>query len=82
MAFGHWLRKNAEKHLQEAAADELISSYPECCEQPYREKGLDHFFWRKIFVPVYLMIPWSIRKKIILATSYPGGKRPHWKRYD
>ncbi len=39
MAFGHWLRKNAEKHLQEAAADELMSRYPESCEQPYREKG-------------------------------------------
>ena len=82
MAFGHWLRKNAEKHLQEQAADELISTYPECCEQPYREKGLDHFFWQKIFVPVYLMIPWSIRRKIILASSYPGGKRPHWKKYN
>ena len=82
MAFGRWLRKNAEKHLQEAAADDLISRYPEACKKPYREKGLDHFLWRSIFVPVYLAIPWSIRKKIILATSYPGGKRPHWKKYD
>ena len=82
MAFGHWLRKNAEKHLQEAAADELISRYPESCEKPYREKGLGHLFWRYVFVPVYLMIPWSIRKKIILATSYPRGKRPHWKKFD
>lgn len=82
MAFGHWLRKNAEKHLQEAAADDLIARYPESCEKPYREKGIDNFFWRNIFVPVYLMIPWSIRKKIILASSYPGGKRPHWKKYN
>ena len=81
MAFGHWLRKNAEKHLQEAAADDLIVRYPESCEQPYREKGLSNIFWRNIFVPIYLMIPWSIRKKIILASSYPGGKRPHWKKY-
>ncbi len=82
MAFGHWLRKNAEKHLQEAAADDLISRYPESCEKPYREKGLDHFFWRNIFVPVYLMIPLSIRMKIILDCSYPGGKLPHWKKYN
>lgn len=82
MGFGHWLRKNAEKHLQEAAADELIARYPESCEQPYREKGISNLFWRNIFVPVYLMIPWSIRKKIILASSYPSGKRPHWKKYN
>jgi len=81
MGFGHWLRKNAEKHLQEAAADDLIARYPESCEQPYREKGLSNIFWRNIFVPIYLVIPWSIRKKIILASSYPSGKRPHWKKY-
>lgn len=81
MGFGHWLRKNAEKHLQEAAADDLIARYPESCEQPYREKGLSNIFWRNIFVPIYLLIPWSVRKKIILASSYPGGKRPHWKKY-
>ena len=82
MGFGHWLRKNAEKHLQEAAADELIARYPESCEKPYREKGFSNLFWRNIFVPVYLMIPWSIRKKIILASSYPSGKRPSWKKYN
>ncbi len=81
MGFGHWLRKNAEKHLQEAAADDLIARYPESCEKPYREKGLSNIFWRNIFVPIYLVIPWSIRKKIILASSYPNGKRPHWKKY-
>lgn len=82
MGFGYWLRKNAEKHLQEAAADELVVRYRESCEKPYRTKGLDHFFWRKIFVPVYLMVPWRIRKKIILATAYPTGKRPHWKKFN
>lgn len=82
MGFGRWLRKNAEKYLLEAASDEVASRYPEYCARAYREKGFIPFFWRNIFVPVYLTIPWSIRRKIILFTSYPGGKRPSWKKYD
>ncbi|GBD39656.1 MAG: hypothetical protein KatS3mg078_0321 [Deltaproteobacteria bacterium] len=78
--FGEWLRKNAEKYLMEAAADEMRKLYPGMCAEPYREKGFSHFFWRKVFVPLYLKIPWSIRKKIILLTSYPPGKRPSWKK--
>ncbi len=81
-SFGQWLRKNAEKYLLEAADDEMIFQYPEYCAKPYRDKGSTPFFWRNIFVPIYLKIPWSIRKKIILYSSYSGGKRPHWKKYD
>lgn len=82
MAFGSWLRKNAEKYLTEAAQESVAARYPECCARPYREKGLSHFFWKKVFVPVYLSIPWPVRRKIILFTSYPGGKRPSWKKFD
>lgn len=81
MAFGHWLRENAEKYLLEVADDKMISQYPEICAMPYRENGIVPFFWRKIFAPAYLIIPWSVRKRIIIFTSYPGGKRPHWKKY-
>lgn len=81
MAFGHWLRENAEKYLMEAADDQMISRYPGSCAKPYREGGLGPFFWRNIFVPVYLAVPWSLRRKIILLTAYPG-KRPHWKKYN
>ncbi|MFI5322474.1 MAG: hypothetical protein ACHQ6U_02825 [Thermodesulfobacteriota bacterium] len=82
MAFGHWLRENAERYLLEAANDQMMSQYPEACAKPYREGGIIPFFWRNFFVPVYLIIPWNIRRKIILYTSYPGGKRPHWKKYN
>jgi len=78
--FGEWLRKNAEKHLLEAAADEIAACYPNLCAKPYREKGYAAFFWRNIFVPIYSKIPWNIRRKIILFASYPGGARPHWRR--
>lgn len=79
-SFGQWIRKNAEKYLLEAAADDMAIKYHELCEKPYRESGFGHLFWRKIFVPIYLMVPWSIRRKIIFMTSYPPGKRPHWEK--
>lgn len=81
-SFGEWLRKNAEKYLMEAASDEMAAHYPNFCAKPYREKGLVPFFWRSVFVPVYSKIPWDIRKKIILRSSYPGGERPQWKRQN
>ena len=81
-AFGEWLRTNAQKYLLEAAADEMAASYPDFSSKPYREKGFVPFFWRNIFVPIYSLIPWNIRRKLILFTSYPGGVRPHWNRQD
>jgi hypothetical protein len=77
-SFGEWLRENAQKYLLEAAADEMAANYPDFCAKPYREKGFIPFFWRNIFVPIYSKIPWSIRRKIILLSSYPRGERPHW----
>jgi hypothetical protein len=81
-SFSQWLRKNAERYLLEAAADDIAAKYPEMCAKPFREKGFGPLFWRDIFVPIYSKIPWSIRRKIILITSYPGGKRPNWKSYN
>lgn len=80
-SFGEWLRKNAEKYLLEAAADVMATNYPDFCAKPYREKGFIPFFWRNIFVPIYSKIPWSIRRKMILLSSYPTGERPHWRKY-
>ncbi|MCI0453733.1 MAG: hypothetical protein L0Y68_01910 [Candidatus Dadabacteria bacterium] len=79
-SFGERLRKNAEKYLLEAATDDVASLYPGLSAKPYRKKGLVPFFWRKVFVPIYLMIPWNVRKKMILMSSYPSGKRPQWGR--
>jgi hypothetical protein len=80
-SFSEWLRKNAEKYLLEAAADEMATRYPDLCAKPYREKGFIPYLWRNIFVPIYSRIPWSVRKKMILLTAYPTGERPHWRRY-
>lgn len=78
--FGRWIRKNAEKYLLEAAADAMTNRYPECSRRPYREKGMRPFFWKRIFVPLYLAVPWKIRRRIILMSSYSGADRPKWKK--
>ncbi len=79
---GGWLRENAEKYLLEAAADDMANRYPDCTSGAYREKGVLPFLWRRIFVPLYLAIPWKIRRRIILMTSYSRGDRPKWKKFD
>lgn len=81
MAFGQWLRESAERYLLQAASDEMISQYPGCCAKPYRDGQSQSFFWRKIFVPAYLIIPWSLRRRLIIYSSYSGRKRPQWKKY-
>ncbi|MGQ0794508.1 MAG: hypothetical protein ACT4NX_10575 [Deltaproteobacteria bacterium] len=80
-SFGEWLRGNAEKYLLEAAADDMAARYPEFCSKPYRRGGIFPMLWRGIFVPLYLAIPWNLRKRMILRSSY-GGERPHWKRIE
>jgi hypothetical protein len=81
-SFGGWLRKNAEKYLMQSAAEDMASRYRECTSKPLTEKGIIPLFWKKIFVPVYLAIPWKIRKKIILMSAYSGVDRPKWKKFD
>ena len=78
-SFVEWLRKNAEKYLLETATDEMVARHPDLCAKPYRERGIVPFFWRNIFAPIYSRIPWSVRKKMILLSSYPTGERPQWK---
>ena len=81
-SFGGWLRKNAEKYLMQAAAEDMAIKYSECTSKPLQENGIIPLFWRKIFVPIYLSIPWKIRKKIILKSAYSGVDRPKWKKFD
>jgi hypothetical protein len=38
------------------------------------------FFWRRIFVPVYTLLPWGLRHRIIRAM--PGSHRQHWRAFD
>ena len=70
-----WVRRNSQKYLLEAAQAELASRYlgqP----GPVSNPGLQVFFWKRLFVPVYRLLPWTIRRAIILAM--PGSHRHGW----
>jgi len=68
-----WLRGNAERHLLLAAQAEMARRYLER-EGPVGRQGV---FWRRLFVPVYRVLPWRLRRRIMSAM--PGSHR-QWSR--
>lgn len=70
-----WLRHNAEYYLLEAAERDLAQSHlgrP----GPVGPRGPGPFFWRRIFVPAYRLVPWRLRRTMI--TAMPGSHRQDW----
>jgi hypothetical protein len=70
-----WVRLNSQKYLLEAAQEPLARRYlgrP----GPVSRPGLQVFFWKRIFVPLYRLLPWEWRQAIILAM--PGSHRRGW----
>lgn len=68
-----WLRGNAERYLLLASQEEMARRYLQR-EGPV---GRQNFFWRRLFVPVYRVLPWGLRRKIMSAM--PGSHR-QWSR--
>jgi len=77
MKFFLWLRQNAEHYLLEAAQVEMASKY-RGGSGPLQSKSLGALFWRRIFVPIYRVLPWSVRGRIMRAM--PGSHRRSWER--
>jgi hypothetical protein len=75
MKFFQWVRSNSERYLLEAAQRELAKKYLGQVPPPVGG-GLEALFWRRIFVPIYGRIPWSVRRAIIIAM--PGSHRRDW----
>jgi hypothetical protein len=76
MPFFEWLRKNSERYLIEAAQEDMARRYLGR-QGPLRDKGLLPLFWERVFVPVFRLIPWELRRKIMQAM--PGSHRRGWK---
>lgn len=73
--FPEWLRRNAEYYLLEAAERDLARQHlgrP----GPLGNRGPGPFFWRRIFVPAYRLVPWRVRHRMI--TTIPGSHRQDW----
>ena len=70
--FFEWLRSNSEEFLLEASQRDMATRYG--IAAPAREGS---FFWRRIFTPIYRLLPWKLRRWIMSAMpgSHRGGKR-------
>lgn len=79
MKFFHWLRTNAEHYLLEAAQVSMAEKYRGGAG-PVLKPAPGAFFWRRIFVPIYRLLPWSIRNRIMRAM--PGSHRRNWERRE
>ncbi|HEX6234538.1 MAG TPA: hypothetical protein VFZ63_15535 [Jiangellaceae bacterium] len=71
--FFGWLRGNAERHLLIAAQKDMASRYLQREGPVIRQR----FFWRRVFVPLYRLLPWRLRHRIMSAM--PGSHR-QWYR--
>lgn len=58
-------RASTERALLEAAQDEMRRSHPGLCAEPARAGGISKIALRGVFVPVYLRIPWRIRRALM-----------------
>ena len=61
MAFAEWLRVNSQRYLLEASEREMAEKYLGGAP-PVMGGGPQVLFWRKVFVPVYRLVPWSWRR--------------------
>ncbi|MET9342944.1 hypothetical protein ACWENQ_23905 [Nonomuraea sp. NPDC004354] len=66
-----WLRENAQQCLLRDAQARVARAHGTA---PPPARG--SFFWRRIFVPVYRLTPWPVRRRVLAAM--PGSHRRHW----
>jgi hypothetical protein len=74
VTFAHWLRANSEHYLLADAQARMAAKYGLSAPRPPR--GADELFWRRLFVPVYRLLPWRLRRSVIQLM--PGSHRRAW----
>ncbi|HEY1969196.1 MAG TPA: hypothetical protein VGH89_14700 [Pseudonocardia sp.] len=72
--FSGWLRHNAEHYLLVDAHRKLAAKHGTPGPRPPR--GFKEIFWLKFFAPLYSLLPWPLRHKIMRAM--PGSHRKTW----
>lgn len=73
-AFPTWLRVNAEKHLLMVAQQRVAKRNN--LASPLPRLGAKGKFFTKIFAPIYRVLPWSLRSKVLQLM--PGSHRQQW----
>jgi len=74
MGFSRWLRSNSEQYLLIDAQRRVAARYE--LNSPLKPKSLKDRFWLQLFVPIYGILPWRVRKAVIQAL--PGSHRQKW----
>jgi hypothetical protein len=69
-----WLRTNAEHYLLVDAHRKLADRFGSPPPRP--PKGLKETFWLKVFAPLYGLLPWPVRHRVMKAM--PGSHRKTW----
>ena len=74
MPFFEWLRSNSEHYLLEAAQRDMARRHGR--PPPAGRRGPMAFLWRRVFTPLYRLLPWGLRRRIIQAM--PWSHRRRW----
>ncbi len=74
MAFSRWLREKSQHYLLIAAHEQMARRYGTA--PPRRPHGLQELFWLRVFAPVYRLLPWPVRHRVLRAM--PGSHRKSW----
>jgi len=74
MSFSRWLRSNSEHYLLIAAQGRIAKQ--QGTRAPRKPHGFADLFWLRIFVPIYRILPWSLRHRVMRAM--PGSHRRTW----
>jgi hypothetical protein len=77
MSFSRWLRSNAEYYLV-CAAQARVARQKGFDFSAVRPRGLKDFFWYHVFVPVYHILPKTLRQ--FALHSLPGSHRHAWPK--
>jgi hypothetical protein len=76
MTISKWLRANSEHYLLCDAQDRMARKMG--FNPPNKPSGPKERFWRQLFIPVYRLMPWFVKKWIM--NSMPGSHRRDWPR--
>lgn len=74
MSASRWLRSHSEHYLLVAAQERMARRHG--ANAPRAPRGARDLFWRRVFAPIYRVLPWRLRHKIML--SMPGSHRRQW----
>ncbi len=74
MPFAQWLRVNSEHFLLIAAQERVAKS--QGTNRPRRPQSPREWFWLGVFAPLYRLMPWSLRKRVL--RMMPGSHRRNW----